>query len=113
MVVTTVPRTRAARAALAVAGALACACQPPLSSSRPPPAELAISRERALELGAQALASRCWSNANWRVVWWERRASWAVWCRMEDDEAYAECSARVDADTGAVTISRLCTSTSW
>ena len=89
------------------------ACLPPSQDTAEPPDDRAISEQRALELGMEALRSRCWSSARWRTIWWDKRERWVVWCRMEDDEAFAECSAHVDAQTGEVKIQRLCTSTSW
>ncbi len=100
--------------AITVAAALtAGACLPPSRHSTEPPAGLEVSRERALELGKQAMRSKCWPSARWRVVWWDEREQWGVWCRMEDEESFAECSARVDAHSGDVKVERLCTSTSW
>ncbi len=107
-------RSRALAAAIVVTGALAAgACLPPTRDSTEPPRDLEISKQRALELGRQAMRARCWASASWRVVWWDERELWAVWCRMEDEESFAECSARVDAHSGEVKVERLCTSTSW
>jgi hypothetical protein len=88
------------------------ACLPPRTSSGSPDTPQ-ISEAAALDAGQELLRGRCWSDAEWRVIWWAKRHSWVVWCTMEDDEAYAECSARVDARSGEVKLTRMCSSTSW
>jgi len=83
-------------------------CGPPRDPTREPGVAVAVSRERALEIGRAALASRCWGEPEWKVVWWPQKSAWSVTCAMEDADAQARCHTLVDGQTGATKPDRLC-----